>query len=71
MTADQIVGIDDSPFVRAALSWAAAYARPTGTALHAIHVVDLSEAHDMDVCPVVADYLYPDGSGWSVGVVRQ
>ena len=68
MTADQIVGIDDSPFVRVALSWAAAYARPTGTALHAIHVVDLSEAQDVYVYPVVADYLYPDGPGWSVRV---
>ena len=39
MTADEIiVGIDDS--ARAALRWAAAYARSTETALRAIHVVD-------------------------------
>ena len=41
MTADEIiVGIDDSPSACAALRWAAAYARSTGTALRAIHVVD-------------------------------
>ncbi len=41
MTADEIiVGIDDSPPARAGLRWAAAYARSTGTALRAIHVVD-------------------------------
>jgi nucleotide-binding universal stress UspA family protein len=67
MTADEIiVGIDDS--ARAALRWAAVYARSTGAALRAIHVVDWGEAQDMSVYPVVADYLYPDGSGWSVGL---
>ena len=68
MTADKIiVGIDDS--ARAALRWVAAYPRSTGAALRAIHVVDWREAQDMSVYPVVADYVYPDGSGWSV--VRQ
>jgi K+-sensing histidine kinase KdpD len=41
VTADEIiVGIVDSPSARAALRWAAAYARSTETALRAIHVVD-------------------------------
>ena len=40
MTADEMVGIVDSPSARAALRWAAAYTRSTGTALRAIHVVD-------------------------------
>ena len=42
MTADEIiVGIDDdSPFARAVLRRAAAYARSTQTALRAIQVVD-------------------------------
>jgi hypothetical protein len=67
MTADEIiVGIDDS--ARAALRWAAVYARSTETALPASHVVDELEAQDMSVYPVVADYLYPDRSGWSVRV---
>ena len=70
MTADEIiVGIEDSPSGRAALRWAAAYPRSAGAADRAIHVVDQPEAQDMCVYPVVADYVYPDGSGWSV--VRQ
>jgi Universal stress protein family len=69
MTADEIiVGIDDSPSARAALHWAAAYARSTGAALPAIQVVDWPEAQDMCVYPVVAEYVYPNVSGWSVGV---
>jgi hypothetical protein len=69
MTADEIsVGIDDS--ARAALRWAAVYARSTGAALPAIHVVDWREAQDISVYPVVADYVYPDGPGWSVGVCQ-
>jgi hypothetical protein len=43
-------------------------ARSTGAALPAIQVVDWPEAQDMCVYPVVADYVYPYGSGWSVGV---
>jgi nucleotide-binding universal stress UspA family protein len=71
MTADEIiVGIDDSPSARAGLRWAAAHTRSAGTALRAIHVVDWPEAQDMCVYPVVADYVYPDVSGWSVGVRR-
>jgi nucleotide-binding universal stress UspA family protein len=69
MTADEIsVGIDDSPHARAALRWAAVYARSTGTALPASDVVDWPEAQNMDVYPVVADYVYPDGPRWSVGL---
>jgi nucleotide-binding universal stress UspA family protein len=68
MSADEIIGgIDDSPSVRAAIRWAAAYIRSTGTALRTIHVVDWPGAQDMYLYPVVADYVYPDGSGWSVG----
>jgi nucleotide-binding universal stress UspA family protein len=67
MTVDEIVGIDDSPSARAGLRWAAAYARSTGAALPAIQVVDWPEAQDKCVYPVVADYVYPDVSGWSVG----
>ena len=70
MTADEItVGIEDSPSAGAALCWAALDARSTG-ADRAIHVVGWPEAQDMYVYPVVADYLYPDRSGWAV-VVRQ
>ena len=69
MTADEIiVGIDDSPSARAALGWAAAYARSTGTALRAIHLVEWPKAHGHVRLPRIADYVYPDGSGWSVGV---
>jgi hypothetical protein len=57
----------NSPSARAALRWAAAYARSTGAALCAIHLVDWPEVQDMCVYPVVADYLYPDGSGGSGG----
>jgi nucleotide-binding universal stress UspA family protein len=61
MTAKEIVvGIDDSPSGRAAMRWAAAYARSKGAALRAIHVVAFPEAHDMYAYPVVADYVYPD-----------
>jgi hypothetical protein len=69
MTADEIiVGIDDS--ARAALRWAAAYPdRPKQR--FAPFMWSTSARHmDMYVYPVVADYVYPDGSGWSV-VVRQ
>jgi nucleotide-binding universal stress UspA family protein len=63
MTAKEIVvGIDDSAPGRAAMQWAAAYARSKGSALRAIHVVSLPEAHDMYAYPVVADYVYPDPS---------
>jgi nucleotide-binding universal stress UspA family protein len=69
MTADGIiVGIDDSPSAGAARHWAAVYARSTGAALRGIQVVDWPEAQHMSVYPVVADYLSPDRSGWSVGV---
>jgi hypothetical protein len=69
MTADEIiVGIEDSRSARAAVCWAALDARSTGAALPAIHVVNWPEAQDMSVYPVVADYLYPDRSGWSVGL---
>jgi nucleotide-binding universal stress UspA family protein len=64
MTANEIiVGIDDSPSGRAALRWAAAYARSIGMALRAVHVVDRPEAHDMYAYPVVADYTYPESGG--------
>jgi hypothetical protein len=62
MTADEIiVGIDDSPSVRAGLRWAAAYPRSTETALRAIRGVHQPEVQDTCVYPVVADYVYPDG----------
>ena len=67
MTADEIiVGIDDSPSACADLRWAAAHTRSTGTVLRAIHGVNSPEAQDM--YSVVADYVYSDGSGWSVGL---
>ena len=63
MTAKEVVvGVDDSPSARAALRWAAEYARSTGAVLRGIHVVDWPEAHDMYTYPVVADYIYPDTS---------
>ena len=69
MTADEIiVGIDDSPSARAALCWTAVYARSTGSALRTLRVVEWPEAQETYVYPVVADYVYPDGSGWSAGV---
>jgi len=68
MTADEIlVGIDNSPSARAA-RWAPAYPRSTGTALRAIDLVDWPEALEMSVYPVVANYVYPNESGWSVGI---
>jgi hypothetical protein len=71
MTAYEIiVGIDDSPSNRAALRWAVVYPRSTGAARPAIRVGDWPEAEDMSVCPVVADYLSPDGPGWSAVVRR-
>jgi hypothetical protein len=67
MVADEIiVGIDDSPSARAGIRWAAGYPRSTGTALRAIHEVDEPEVQDTRVYPIVADYVYPDASGWSV-----
>jgi hypothetical protein len=70
MTADLIIdGIDDSPSARAALP------------LRQLRTPDRPEqrfapfkwstgwrAQDMYVYPVVADYVYPDGSGWLVGI---
>jgi nucleotide-binding universal stress UspA family protein len=58
MTTNEIVvGIDDSPSARAALRWAAEYARAMGAALRAIHVVDWPEGHDLYTYAVVADYV--------------
>ena len=69
MTADEIiVGIDDSPSARAALRWATVYAQSTGSALRTLRVVEWPEAQEMYVYPTVADYVYPDGPGLSVGV---
>lgn len=63
MTANEIlVGIDDSPSARAAIRWAAAYARSSGATLRAIHVITRTESHDMYAFPVVADYVYPDAT---------
>jgi hypothetical protein len=70
MTADVIIdGIDDAPSARAAL--------PLGQ----LRTPDRPEqrfapvkwstgwtAQEMCVYPVVAHYVYPDGSGWSVGI---
>jgi nucleotide-binding universal stress UspA family protein len=40
MTANEIVvGVDDSPSARAAIRWAAAYARSSGAKLRAINVI--------------------------------
>jgi hypothetical protein len=70
MVADEIIaGINDAPSACAGLRWAAAYAaRSTGTALRAIHVADWPEPLDMYAYPSVADYVYPDRSGWPVGL---
>src|SRR4029453_9834466 len=63
MTAEEIVvGIDDSPSARAAIRWAAEYARSIGSTLRAIHVIKMPDEHDMYAYPVVADYLYSDSS---------
>jgi nucleotide-binding universal stress UspA family protein len=63
MTAKEIiVGVDDSPSARAAIRWAAAYARSTGAVLRAIHVVAWPATHEMYAYPVVADHIYPDAS---------
>ena len=63
MTAEEIVvGIDDSPSARAAIRWAADYARSTGSTIRAIHVIKMPDEHDMYAYPVVADYMYSDPS---------
>ena len=60
MAAEIVVGIDESPSGRAALRWAAAYARSAGARLRAIHVLAWPETRDAFAGPVVYDYLYPD-----------
>jgi Universal stress protein family len=63
MTAKEIVvGVDDSLSARAAIRWAAEYARSTGTVLRAIPVVVLAPAHELYAYPEVADYLYRDAT---------
>jgi nucleotide-binding universal stress UspA family protein len=63
MTAKEIlVGVDDSPSARAAIRWAAEYARSTGAVLRAIHVVAWPPAHEMYAYPVLATHIYPDAS---------
>src|SRR5512132_990330 len=63
MTAEEIlVGIDDSPSARAAIRWAADYARSIGSTLRAIHVIRMPDEHDMYAYPMVADYMYSDPS---------
>lgn len=43
-----VVGVDDSPQSRAALEWAASYARRTGAALHVVSV----HPHQMPTAPL-------------------
>src|SRR5687767_3076255 len=44
-----VVGVDLSPSARAALSWAAEYARAIGQSLRAVHAVDVSPGFNMAV----------------------
>jgi nucleotide-binding universal stress UspA family protein len=57
-----LVGLDASVSARAALHWAASYARSTGAGLRAIHVLEWPEVHDMYVTSVIEDLMYPDDS---------
>lgn len=54
-----VVGVDDSPQARAALSWAADLARSTGGTLVGVHVLPWSPAGDLYAYSVVADQVYP------------
>ena len=57
-----LVGLDASVSARAALQWAANYARSTGAGLRAIHVLEWPEVHDMYVTSVIEDLMYSDDS---------
>ena len=48
-----VVGLDTSPSAKAALSWAAQYARETGFVLRAIHVLDWPVGDPAHRAPVV------------------
>lgn len=63
MSPDIVVGIDESPSARVALTWAAAQARASGARLRAIHVLGWQEAHDLYTTPVVSTHVYGDADG--------
>jgi nucleotide-binding universal stress UspA family protein len=55
-----VVGIDDSPSSRAAIRWAADYARATGCRLQAVHVLILPPATEIYAHAMEMDEVYPD-----------
>ncbi|MCW2812447.1 MAG: hypothetical protein JWP61_2905 [Friedmanniella sp.] len=55
-----VVGIDDSPSSRAALTWAAAQAREVGARLRALHVLAWPVDDNPFAFEVAADTVYPD-----------
>ena len=55
-----VVGVDDSPPSRAAIRWAADYARATGCRIEAIHVLEWPPTAEIYAYSVVADEIYPD-----------
>ena len=54
-----VVGVDDSAPSRAAIRWAADYARATGCRIEAIHVLAWPPAAEIYAYSVVADEIYP------------
>jgi nucleotide-binding universal stress UspA family protein len=57
-----VVGVDDSPSSRAAIRWAAEYARASGCRVKAVHVLLWPPASEIYAYSVEADEIYPDAS---------
>lgn len=57
-----VVGVDDSAPSRAAIRWAAEYARATGCRIQGVHVLAWPPAAEQFAYSVMADEIYPDPS---------
>ena len=60
---DVVVGLDGSASGRAALAWAAAYARSSNSPLHVLHVVDFGRGSPMVWAPGYGSVGYVVGFG--------